>query len=424
MIPNGVIFLSAGWVLGHLLILVVLRGEKYRKPILFLAIALLLSAYFFKPYTYDLNKYSIYFVTGYIPSFHWHEPHGGFQLDEQNTTGDPYTKDSGGYELGFRWLSKAGNFLLPAGSLTPRYDATYWDFEERAPPRHDAMVLLIMIVGAIGLIYPIRGLLRKSNVARDEPPESLFLVLLVVLGSVFYFVGSQNAIRQFLGLVIILLAVRAMVSRGYLASLILILVATMFHRWSLIFGFIAVGAVMGLSLELRRWPGREIHPLRVTRVEVLSLFSGIAVFILIKGLSILGVFIVDFPLIEDLKAYVIYQEQYQTFERPSLWIKVIAIISLALVSEIVLGRTTISGEFDIRSLRRAILFFTTPLILFPEIYARILSVYWLTELIFVIWALSSNIRRQRIAGVVVFLAYGVAPNVINILLGPQFLRSL
>jgi len=41
--------------------------------------------------------------------------------------------------------------------------------------------------------------------------------------------------------------------------------------------------------------------------------------------------------------------------------------------------------------------------------------------LFIIWALSSNQLRSRLAGTAVFCAYGIAPNAINVIIGPNWL---
>lgn len=418
MIPSGITFLSGAWIFSHLLILGAINNCNYRRIVLILSAVLLVTVYLIKPYTYDLEKYSIYFVTGYIPTTDWHTPDDGFQLDARDTTGDPYTV----YELGFRWLSKVGNFVLPSGSLIPRYDQTFWDFEERGPPRHDAILFLIIISGAASLIFSTRALLRKMASSRVAKPDDLGLMLVVIMGSVFFFIGTQNVLRQFLGLVIVLMALNCAVSKKYAASVLLVILASIFHRWMIGFGVAAIIVVEGLSWSQNRWPLVEVRLSRITRFEFLSLVAGLTVVIVIKGFLVFGVFHMDIPLIGDLKAYVLNQGQYQMFERLDSWIKLGAIVFLFGLSEVVQGVTIISKPLDPRLLRRSILFFILPLLIYPEIFARVLLYYWLVEMIFVAWALQSNERRTQLAGAMVFLAYGIAPNALNILLGPEWLQ--
>jgi len=419
VIPNGVIVLASVWILGHLLFIAIISRENLRRLPLILAGVLFLVVYLIKPYTYDLEKYSIYFVTGYIPSFHWHTPHDGFQLDPRTTTGYPYTA----YEHGFRWVSKLGNYLLPTGSLVPRYDRDYWDFQERGPPRHDAMVLLISILSVTSLVFTTRKLLRASGILKIDRLEDIVLIVVITLGSVYFFIGSQNTIRQFLGLLFVLLAVNAVVSKKYITTIIWILCASLFHRWAIVFGIVATTAAIGVMHCIKHSIYTEIRPDRITRLETLSFVGGICTVILIKGLAVSGAFHADYPLIGDLKAYVIDQDQFQMFERLESWVKVVAIIVLFGLTEFVQGTSKIYRQFDIRLLRRVMLCAILPLAIFPEIFARMLFLYWMIEMVFVISALLSQQRRTKVAGLLVFVAYGFAPNALNILLGPQWLRA-
>ena len=169
-------------------------------------------------------------------------------------------------------------------------------------------------------------------------------------------------------------------------------------------------------------PVKEIC--RLSSGEMLSLALSITTVALIKGIAILGIFTADIPLIGDLKPYLIMADQYESMERLSSFVKAGALIVVFACSEILLGRRSISGSEDIRSLRRVIFVFVIPLAAYPEIFSRVLMFYWAIELIFVIWALSSNEVRARLAASVVFVAYGFAPNAINVLISPNWLQSL
>ena len=116
--------LLAAWLVGHLLIVGVAARWSNTRAILYFMAFLLILVYLTKPYTYDLNKYSIYFATGFINTDTWHMPDGRFALDSKDTTGDPF---DGNYEAAFRYLAAFGNKWLPLGSLWPRVDADYGD---------------------------------------------------------------------------------------------------------------------------------------------------------------------------------------------------------------------------------------------------------------------------------------------------------
>ena len=250
-------------------------------------------------------------------------------------------------------------------------------------------------------------------------------------------------------------------SRRYATGLVLVLLSTTFHKWAPILGLIGV-TVMVLGrlnirncskLQILRFPilwansllnlvkrgviekvllqcyamGRFV-PLPVKEIcrlssgEMLSLALSITTVALIKGIAILGIFTADIPLIGDLKPYLIMADQYESMERLSSFVKAGALIVVFACSEILLGRRSISGSEDIRSLRRMIFIFVIPLVIFPEIFSRMLILYWAIELVFVVWALSSSEVRVRLAAVAVFVAYGFAPNAINVLIGPHWIH--
>ena len=111
---TGTAFLLILWVGSHLAILLTIRDSKFRLPVFAIIGFSLLLAYVMTPYTYALQRYSIYFETGFIEWFGYHTPNDELQLDPRDTTGDPYAQ---GYEPGFRFIARAGALLLPKGSL-------------------------------------------------------------------------------------------------------------------------------------------------------------------------------------------------------------------------------------------------------------------------------------------------------------------
>ena len=88
----GTIFLLSLWIGSHLLIVLTVPETKVRMPVFFVIGGLLLVSYAMKPYTYDLNKYSIYFNTGYIEGSGWNTTKE--VLDPRDITGDRF---AGGY---------------------------------------------------------------------------------------------------------------------------------------------------------------------------------------------------------------------------------------------------------------------------------------------------------------------------------------
>jgi hypothetical protein len=208
-------FLLALWACAHVLILAVVLTARGSRAILGLMTLLMVVAYVLKPYTYDLDKYSIFFHTGFIAAHSWHSPNNFFQLDSLDTNGEPFAQS---FETGFRWLAKLGSLALPKGSLVPRFDEDYGDFQERGPPRSDAMIFLIMGIGLGMLLTSIRFLCMLNNSGSYPRLINLWQTVPIVLGSVFFLLGSQNVLRQFLGVAIVILAISAINSKRYLVA--------------------------------------------------------------------------------------------------------------------------------------------------------------------------------------------------------------
>jgi hypothetical protein len=381
---------------------------------------LLLVAYMMKPYTYDLTKYSIYFNTGFIEAHGWHSPEGGFELDPRDMTGSPF---SDGFAVGFKFLAKLGYRTLPSGSLMPRFDADVGDLDERGPPRSDAMVLLVMILGFSVIYGGAKQFVWGKNIISKVEPLQIITSGPLILGSVFFMLGSQNSLRQFLGMSIIILAMAMLSSRRYVTCLILVFFSATFHMYAAILG--AIGILLGIlgEVDRRDYSRRQATPI-ISSAELLSFMMGVITVLLIKGILVFGIFNMDIPFVGDLKPYVIRDGEYESLERLSSFAKAGAIFFVFASSEIMAGRILGSDGRDIRHLRRRVFAFVIPFLVYSEIFSRVIVLYWALETVFLIWALNSKQLRVRLAGAIVFLAYGCAPNAINVLIGPNWLYSL
>ena len=424
MTAGGILLLML-WMGSHLLVLNTVRVTRPSYITFVMISMMLMLAYLMKPYTYDLNKYSIFFHTGFIPVQAWHSPNDEFRLDPLDTTGEPFDQ---GFEVGFRWLAKIGSKVLPAGSLVPRLDADFGDFRKRGPPRSDAMIFLIMGLGFMVLLAGVRSFGIRSDGRSYFSAADLFLTAPIILGSVFFVLGSQNSLRQFLGLAIVVLAMASMSSRRYFVSAILVVLSGVFHKWSPILGLIGIYLVILGSTSKTNHAMGEVHPFRLSRPEALALVSGVVLAVLIKSIMVTGVFNLDIPLIGDLKPYVIKANGFNivnSLEKISVLLKACMIFGLVLISEGLIGKTKRNGPVtnDIRSLRRRTIVLILPLVIYPEIFSRVMVLYWVVEMVFLVWALNSNKTRVRLGGAVVFVAYGFAPNAVNVLAGPNWLYT-
>jgi hypothetical protein len=456
----GTAFLLTLWIGAHLAIIFTIQNSKLRLSVFAIIGVSLLAAYAVKPYVYDLQMYSVFFNTGFIETHGWSSPASQLQLDPRDTTGEPFTQ---GFEAGFRLLAKAGNLLLPTGSLIPRFDPNVGDFEVRGPPRSDAMIFLIMVCGFLPLYLGAKRFVHTKSNSKSDELLRMITAGPIILGSVFFLLGSQNSLRQFLGVSIIVLALSMLASRRYVTGLVLVALSAAFHKWAPILGLIGVTFILLGRLGIRNrsrpqalhllivWvtnlinllkrgfpektllqlyairrfvpqPVREIF--RLSSGEMLSLIFGVTTIALIKGIAILGIFTADIPLVSDLKPYLIMGVQYESVERLDSFIKAGAIFVVFVCSEFFLRKTPISDSVGIRSLRRMAFLFIIPLAVYTEIFSRILILYWAIELVFIMWGLHSREIRARLAASAVFVAYGFAPNAINVLVGPNWLQSL
>jgi hypothetical protein len=380
-----------------------------------------------KPYTYDLNKYSIYFSTGFVPVQAWHtgENRGvdgdeQFQLDVIDTTGKPFSQ---AFEPGFRWLAKKAHSILPVGALVPRIDVDAGDFRARGIPRSDSTIFLIMILGFTALYIGARQLCIVNNSGRNPITNLVFAAGPAILGSVFFFIGSQNSLRQFLGLATVVLVIAVFSSRRYVLCLAFLILSGLFHKWAPVFGFIGILIAAMQRVGSKGSPIRSVEFYHISLPEISSFILGILTVASIKGVAASGLFHIDVPLINDLKPYLIDAAEYQSLERLNSFFKLGAISIVIVGSEVLLGKTVSSKGIDIRSLRRQLFLFILPLVIFPEVFSRVSSLYWAIEAVFLVWTLSSPQFRLRLAGASVFIIYGFAPNAINILIGPGWLHS-
>ena len=413
--------LVGAWLLGHLLILGVITGRANTRAILLLMASLLTLVYLTKPYTYDLNKYSIYLSTGYISTKPWHTPDGNFQLDEKDVTGEPF---AGAYELGFQWLAEISHKLLPGGALWPRVDADYGDLGQRGPPRSDAAILAFGLMGFVLVCWGLKHDRRRNPDGSLSSAPDMLLVSILILGSIFFLLGSQNTLRQFLAMSIAINGIILAMSRRYILAILACGVSALFHQWVPFLGALAIFIALATNLEFSLAKNKGIVSFGPSKIDLLIFSLGCMAMITIKAVGVFGLFTADLPLIGEFKHYLIDQEQHESLERVSGLTKATMLVLLVIVSEALLGRTDDSNFNKARSLRRKVLMFILPLAAYPEIFSRVLIVYWASELIFIVGALTVSRGRTRLAGALVFCAYGVAPNAINVVIGSAWRFAL
>ena len=189
-------------------------------------------------------------------------------------------------------------------------------------------------------------------------------------------------------------------------------------------GAIGVGIAAVTNLEYSSAKSHVVCSFRPSRIDVWIFLTGCMAMVAIKAIGVFGLFTFDFPMIGEFKHYLIDQDQYDSLERINRIKKAGLLALMALVSEIILGSTANAGFNKVRSLRRRMLLFLLPLAVYPEIFSRVIIIYWISELIFIVGALSARETRIRMSGAFVFSVYGIAPNAINVIIGPGWLYAL
>jgi len=418
--------LPASWVSAHLLIFLTIRDSWYRLPIFVFIGSLLLFMYVFKPYTYDLKKYSAYIDTGFIPASSWaYDSVGTIHLSTSDRTGERFIGGEEGYEVGFRTLSKVVYKLIPRGKSLPRIDVKACEeldkefctgvLSWRKIRRTDVMLFILVMFGFGGIVFATKNLIGQTSTCTAKKLETRIIWLPLIAGCIFFLLGTQNVLRQFLGAVPIIIALPMILSRRYVTSLALIVFSGCFHKWAPICGSLILLPAFSLSIS-GSWHrgGRWLGPIFCSRLEAYALILGFLLVIGIKVVAVLDGHNWGIPLVEDIYAYLLHSDELRNEGRWNSWIKIVALLTLFLISESILGRNTEPGGINIRLLRRCTLLLLFPFVIFPEIFSKLLIFYWAVEVIFVLWSVNSLELRARLAGSTIFAAYGFAPNAINI----------
>jgi len=420
----GILIVLILWILPHILFLrLVVVG--FCKNTLVICIVCLAVVYAIKPITSDLPKYSTYFATGYFVMWPYSSSKKqGLVLDSRDTTGIPfvqaYPKDRG-----FAQLARGLHHLLPIGPYLPRVASGHYRYVS------DFQVVAISMLGLfiimLAWLVVCRVILDKESIT-----QTTLYCFPVVMGSVFFMIGSQNAVRQFLGISVNLLALSLFTRRRYLLSLIAIILATSFHNWSFVFAFFCLAATIGIRLVATT----NKHPSSISaflKHMALGLTIGVCTVLSIKIIFSGTLNFID--IFEQISANTIYFSEIRQYgvmdstgllSRSGAATKLILVGTLFLLSELIIGLTSptrSTNDFDIRTFRTVTFSFLIPLSIYPELMSRVLLFYFGVEIFFICWAVMREEKRARLAGWVVLMGHGFALNNINVLIGPEWLYS-
>jgi hypothetical protein len=395
------------WIVGHLCLVGAVK-DKYKQTSLLAVLLCMVVVYSIKPATMDLHGYSVYFDTGYWPYAESYSlgdrgiaekgPYEAADMYDGDESGPPYITrfpNEPGFTSTLRWL--AG--VLPRGQLLPRLTAM------GRPYTSDTLVFVVIAIGLFSFVVATWNFL-SHQLRLQEKRQFLLTSAPIILGSLFFFVGSQNAIRQFLMLSLCMLAFSYLSKRRYVFAVIIFAGSISMHQW----GWVFVGLSLVLLLIQKVIPVKSsgIPPLHLLRTDWLGLIIGTLMVIMIKVLGDIGFY--QF-------GYIISQADWQEQFRISSGAKAFALFFVLIVSEVIAGASRVDQVIDIRQMRRTAFFIIVPLAVFPEIFARTYFFFFAIEVIYIVWALTSNTMRIRLSGALVFSVYAIAPNALNVLVG-------
>jgi hypothetical protein len=409
MTPTQEAFLLVSlWVIAHGSMVGVLH-QRTRKLAPIVCGLLLVLVYLVKPATGDLWSYSFFFDTGFSQISHEKEDVGdlpprtasietGYSrdaVDPAHISGEPYLQRYKSSPLFARLVRLSAEFF-PHGSSWPRFQA----FGFRAVS--DWFLIEVILLGVIGIWASLFFDAKRLKTR----PIKLWEWLPVVLGSVFFFVGSQNSVRQFFALVAVLITCAAFRQKQYLWSMLFALIGTLLHQAGLAFVTLALAISFGVRY-LTEWR-IERQFVREVLLVAYGTLIGMGLLLFVKSMTWLNV--------QEISQYAFLPDASDTHRTGALS-KLLIIGMLLVVSELIMGWNTDDLVGTLRRLRVAIFFAIAPLVSFSELFARVLMLYFAFEMILIVVAFSSNKIRYVLAGLTIFLTYSGAPNVINNLTG-------
>lgn len=236
--------------------------------------------------------------------------------------------------------------------------------------------------------------LKKTNYYFLVPAISLTIY------TVFYFLGSQNILRQFIASILCLYAFYFGQKNKWFSSFLIYFISVFFHLSSAI--IIPIYFLMSLRVNQKLIK------------YFLSFFAGLVMVILIFMIFR------DHPQV----AFYIDIQDHVDYKSRSTYFKFFA-LSFSLFFTHFLFTRTPEFKFDVikkfLEFRFAIYFLALPLVFFElwTLWTRItVIIYFLELLLMLLMIYSKTSQRYRFVCALLILSYGIAPNVKNILSAP------
>lgn len=334
------------WFLIHFIASIHLFfNRKFYILFIFLFLSPLLTIYILKNPSYDLVYY--YWMWQY--SGNWYEP---------------------GYNL-------ISNFFSTISFHIPKISHLFFQF----------FCLIIIFITAKNLF---------KNVELNPNKNSLIIFLSVTtiaLLSIFFFLGSQNVVRQFLATLFIFYGY-SLINQKKKKGILFYLIAITTHYGSII---------TVLLLMLNHITKKSIS----LNLLISFIASNLLVFLLLN----------IFQNYEMVKFYL----NFSFMDDRSTYLKFLLITGSIFITTIIFF---VSPEKKINQLRNLIFLklsftiFSLPLFYFSlfELYSRYIYAYYIIDMYLIIFIIFKNCSQlYRLMCIVILLSYGVAPNIKNIL---------
>ena len=236
--------------------------------------------------------------------------------------------------------------------------------------------------------------LKKTNYYFLVPAFSLTIY------TIFYFLGSQNVLRQFIASILCLYAFYFGQKNKWFSSFLIYFISVFFHLSSAI--IIPIYFLMSLRVNQKLIK------------YFLSFFAGLGL------VSLIFIIFKDNPQV----AFYIEIQDHADYKSRSTYFKFFA-LSFSLFFTHFLFTRTPEFKFDVikkfLEFRFAIYFLALPLAFFElwTLWTRItVIIYFLELLLMLLMIYSKTSQRYRFVCALLILSYGIAPNVKNILSAP------
>ena len=310
--------------------------------------------------------------------------------------------------IALMYLKKAPTYDL---IIYYKYFAAAWDFLE--PGFRYLILILNKILAAnsflIHIAYQFISIIlifitsKKIFYKNTLSKPSLYYFMPVTVISVytlFYFLGSQNVIRQYFAFIISFIGFIYLLNNKKLTSILLFLLSLTFHQMTIVY--------FPLYLLIKMFKNQRLL------IYLFSLIGGLSFYI------ILTTIMSDNPIVKN---YINFQDDGQFFKGRSGFLKVL-LISLSIFVTTIIFK--LCKEFQVENIKlllkfRLALFFFVLIFAITGIYElwlRIIFVFYFMDLLLISYiAFNNTTQKYRFACVLLILSYAIAPNAKNILSG-------